>query len=83
MKTKIYGMLLLVALGIIFTLTRKDKLDFPQHETFAAQISKCNKVVLYEGLPHQGGEHEEFQRELTNKAIISLADFLFTLNHCL
>lgn len=81
MRPKVFGILLLIAVGVAFVLMRKDKLHqktgFSQYKPFASQISKCNEVNLYEGLPHQEWEHEQFQSELTNKAITILAEFPF------
>src|SRR5262249_45595205 len=48
------------------------EVDLTPHKGFAEAIAKAEKVVLYEGLPHQQGERNLRKKELREKEVVWL-----------
>src|SRR5438552_3160376 len=54
-----------------------DKASFQNHKLLAAEVAKADKVVLYEGLPHQGNERKLFDEETKTKKTVERHGFPF------
>jgi hypothetical protein len=56
---------------------RKTDTNFDNYPLLVKGIAKADKVVLYEGLPHQSMEHELQQKELQEKKTVEHHGFPF------
>lgn len=55
----------------------KPPTDFSVLPELAESIAKANKVILYEGLPHQFFERAVLEKELANKKTVTFAEYPF------
>jgi hypothetical protein len=68
----------LLALGVALAADPKETdTNFDNHKALAVAIAKADRVILYEGLPHQTFEQQLLQEELKNKKTVKLNDFPF------
>ena len=63
--------------AIVFIYSRKSVPDFKNLKPIVAGIQKAQKVVLFEGLPHQGWEHEVLTHELKTQKTLERHGFPF------
>ena len=65
----------LSSIGTSVGSLQEDKtIDFNNYPLLAAQIKKADKVILYEGLPHQRSEKELLAGELSRAKTITIHD---------
>jgi hypothetical protein len=51
--------------------------EFEPNRSLFAAIGKADRLVLYEGLPHQGYEQQLLEEEMRNKPTVTLHGFAF------
>lgn len=56
---------------------REVSTDFGNYKPLAAIVAKADKVVVYEGLPHQAWEGDLLEEELKAKETVKLHEFPF------
>lgn len=73
------AVLLLTPLAFALACQAADKppTDFSVLPKLAEAIAKADKVVLFEGLPHQGNEPELLKKELADKKTVQIAGYPF------
>jgi hypothetical protein len=79
----VVGCLLLVGLVLVCAVAdaaeekKETDITFTNLTKFVQAVSKADKVVLYEGLPHQIFEAKELEKEKADKKVVTLHGFPF------
>jgi hypothetical protein len=66
-----------LAVLVVVPACEKTNTNFGNYKPLAALVSKADKVVVYEGLPHQTWEGDLREEELKNKKTVKLHEFPF------
>ena len=69
--------MLAVSLAYYFINRQDTSTNFRNLPKFTSAVKNADRVVLYEGLPHQGNEHNLFEQELRAKKTVQIHGYPF------